>query len=128
MTEYEKAIKAQKRTALEDKLAFQIRAAGLPEPLREYQFHHARRWSFDFSWPEKMIACEVEGGLWVAGRHTRGAGYEEDCIKYAEAVILGWQLLRVTARMIKSGSALQYLEILHGRHDQHRDVQFLRIH
>jgi len=63
---------------------------------KEYRFHPTRRWRFDFAIPEHKIAIEIEGGIFVRGRHTRGAGYQKDCEKYREATILGWQLLRYT--------------------------------
>jgi hypothetical protein len=43
-----------------------LRAAGLPEPIREYRFAPSRRWRFDFAWPAAMLAVEVEGGAGVA--------------------------------------------------------------
>ena len=41
----------------------------------------------------------------IGGRHTRGKGYERDCEKYNEAVILGWRILRVTTDMVSDGRA-----------------------
>jgi very-short-patch-repair endonuclease len=79
---------------------------------REYQFHHTRKWRFDFAWPLKMVAVEVEGGVWSNGRHTRGKGFIEDCIKYNEATVLGWKVLRVTTDMVKNGEAMKYIEQL----------------
>lgn len=99
-------------SAIEETLLFQLRAAGLPNPMREYKFHPTRRWRFDFCWPARMAAMEVEGGTWAGGRHTRGAGFEGDCIKYAEALLLGWRVIRVTGSMIESGEALKYAEFL----------------
>jgi len=86
----------------------ELRAAGLPEPVREYRFHPVRRWRLDLAWPDHMVACEVEGGVWLGrrGRHTHPAGYERDCEKYTEAAILGWCVIRVTPSMIRSGYAL----------------------
>jgi len=91
---------------LEDILAYQIRVAGLPEPEREYKFHPTRRWRFDFAWPERHMAVEVEGGKWTRGRHTRPGGFEADCEKYNAAALLGWCVLRVTADMINDGRAI----------------------
>jgi very-short-patch-repair endonuclease len=68
-----------------------------PMPRRQYCFHPARRWRFDFAWPDAMVAVEVEGGVWTGGRHTRGAGFQADCRKYNAAVLLGWRVLRYTA-------------------------------
>ena len=91
-------------------MAFQIRAAKLPEPAREVKFHPTRRWRFDFAWPDRFIALETEGGTWAGGRHTRGSGFEGDCHKYNAAAILGWRVLRVTATMVKDGTALEQIE------------------
>jgi hypothetical protein len=52
----------------------------------------------------------VEGGAWSGGRHTRGAGFEKDLEKYAEALILGWRVLRVTPKQIADGSALTLVD------------------
>ena len=95
---------------LERALEFQIRVAGLPEPEREYRFWPGRRFRFDFAWPDKMIAVEVEGGQWVRGRHQRGAGFAADTEKYNEAAILGWCVLRFPTNAINSGRALATLE------------------
>lgn len=95
---------------LEDTLAFHLRAAGLPSPDREVQFAPPRRWRFDFAWPERMIALEVEGGTRRGGRHTRHDGFEADCEKYNEAGLSGWTVLRVTGSMVRDGRALNLVE------------------
>lgn len=91
-------------------MSFQIRIFHLPEPEREYRFKDGRRWRFDYAFPVHRLAVEVEGGTWVDGRHSRGSGFEKDCEKYAEAVILGWRVIRVTTNMIKDGRAVRYIE------------------
>ena len=95
----------------EETLALHIRAAGLPEPVREFRFHPQRRWRFDFAWPALKVAAEVEGGTWAGGRHTRGSGFEGDCRKYNAAVIDGWRVLRFTGAMIDSGEALEVIAV-----------------
>ena len=100
-----------RHTDLEETLAFEIHSIGLPAPQREFKFHPTRKWRFDFCWPEHMLAAEVEGGIYSGGRHVRGAGYAEDCIKYNEAALLGWRVLRFTGNMINSGEALTYIEM-----------------
>lgn len=86
-----------------------------PEAVPEFRFHPTRRWRFDFAWPEKKIALEYEGGSFVGGRHTRGAGYERDAEKYSVAAIMGWCVIRTTAAMWRDGRALKLLEWAHGR-------------
>jgi hypothetical protein len=68
----------------------------LPEPTPEFQFHDTRRWRFDYAWPMRMVALEVEGGIWTEGRHTRGAGFLADNEKYSEAAIAGWRVIYCT--------------------------------
>ena len=95
---------------LELRLLVLIRASGFPEPEPEYPFarHLGRRWRFDFAWPALMLAVEVDGGAWVpgGGRHTRGAGFAADHDKMNRAMLLGWRVLRFTARHLADGSAL----------------------
>ena len=71
-------------------------AMGVPPPVSEHKFHPARKWRFDFAWPEVRLALEVEGGVWTGGRHTRGAGFLKDIEKYNVAACLGWRVLRCT--------------------------------
>ncbi len=92
-------------------LLFQITALSLPEPVAEYRFHPVRKWRFDLAWPDRMLAVEVEGGKWVQGRHQRPQGFEDDCVKYNEAALLGWRVLRVTGDMIQDGRAVKYVEM-----------------
>jgi very-short-patch-repair endonuclease len=74
---------------------------------REYKFNVSRKWRFDFAFPDKKIAVEIEGGTWKQGRHTRGAGFEKDCEKYNQAVLDGWRVLRFTSGMVYSGKAIE---------------------
>ena len=69
---------------LELRLLVLIRASGFDEPVTEYAFarHLGRR------------------------RHTRGAGFEADHDKFNRATLLGWRVLRFTARHVTEGSAL----------------------
>jgi len=68
-------------------------------PSRELPFALVigRRWRFDLAWINYRVAVEREGGTWIQGRHTRGKGYAEDCVKYSEAAILGWAVIRLTS-------------------------------
>jgi len=94
---------------LSESLAFLMRLEALPEPVREHKFHPTRKWRFDFAWPARMIAVEVDGGTWAGGRHTRGAGFEKDCEKLNAATLLGWRVFRFTTGMIDSGEAVSII-------------------
>lgn len=81
----------------------------LPTPIVEHRFAPPRMWRFDFAWPDRMLALEIDGGSWSGGRHTTGQGFEADCEKYSEAAVLGWRVIRVTPRMVVDGRALAFL-------------------
>lgn len=83
---------------------------GYPEPAPEFMFHPDRKWRFDWAWPTHSVAWEIEGGTWVKGRHVRPKGFAEDCVKYSEAAVLGWKVIRTTTEMVERGEALQLLE------------------
>lgn len=100
---------------LEALLAFHIKAADLPKPVREYRFHPKRRWRLDFAWPDMKLAVEIDGGIFAnkkgkVGAHVRGAGARADMEKRNEAIILGWRVLRVCGDHVKSGQALRWIE------------------
>ena len=83
------------KSDLEDAFAFQLDALGIPY-MREYRFAPPRRWKFDFAWVEQKVAFEIEGGVWVNGRHNRPQGYISDCEKYNRATELDWHVYRFT--------------------------------
>lgn len=91
-------------------LEWQLRALErTPQPTREHRFHPERRWRFDLAWPALRVAVEVDGGAWVGGRHTSGAGFEADCEKLSVAAANGWRVLRVTPRHVNDGRALTWI-------------------
>lgn len=100
-------------------LAIQCRLAALPEPNEEYRFAPPRRWRFDYAWCGPKVALEVEGGVFVHGRHVQGAGMIADMEKYNTATLAGWKVLRVTPKQIVDGSALTLIEqAIKGHADQ----------
>ena len=82
------------------------RALRLPQPVAEHRFHPERKWRFDFAWPDRMIALEVDGGVWAGGRHTRGAGWVKDAEKLNHAAALGWRMFRSTPKSADLTAAL----------------------
>lgn len=65
------------------------------EIVKEYIFHPVRKWRFDYAIPSRMVAIEVDGGVWVGGRHNRPSGYINDMEKLNNAASLGWLVLRI---------------------------------
>lgn len=98
------------------KVAFPVmcKAVGLPEPKAEHCFHESRKWRLDWAWPEQKIALEQEGGIWIQGRHSRGAGMTKDFEKYNTAAAMGWRVLKATPKQIESGDIMPTLLLAFG--------------
>lgn len=82
---------------------------------KEYLFAKPRKWAFDYAFLPPTgfkIAIEIEGGAWISGRHNRGQGFLDDMVKYREAQILGWCLLRFAPQERDGGSILETLRRL----------------
>lgn len=102
---------------IESRLLENVRLMRLPEPELQAKIIPGRRYRFDFAWMDYKVTAEVQGGVYKvgkrcptcgespSGRHTRGAGYETDARKSADAQVAGWICISVTAGMIKSGEA-----------------------
>lgn len=96
-----KARKAQKK-ALPDAFSDLCETWFRWRPIPEFRFDRKRRWRFDYAWPEQKVALEVEGGVWIQGRHTRGSGFVKDMEKYNRAASLGWLVLKVQPKDLKT--------------------------
>ena len=72
-----------------------------PAPEAEIVFALPRKWRFDFGWQSHKVAVELEGGVRGMGRHQRPAGFQTDLEKYNAAVMLGWAVLRYSAKDLK---------------------------
>lgn len=98
-------------------LSVQLEQAGIPFE-REYAFakEQGRRWRADFMVVDRRelaemqemenLLVEIDGGGYVAGRHTRGEGFAADLEKLNAAVLLGYRVLRFTPAMVDDGRAL----------------------
>ena len=95
-----------------ERLAFQVFCLLKTKPQLEFRFHKTRRWRFDLAFVDQKLAVEVDGGGYVQGRHSRGSGIEKDCEKFAEAMVMGWRVLRVTPKHVESGQAVAWIQQL----------------
>lgn len=95
---------------MENELEYMIKAESLPIPQREFRFCRDRKFRFDFAWPILRIAAEVQGGLWMIGRHNRPAAMDAEYEKLNLATLCGWRVFLFTPRMIHSGEAVDLLK------------------
>ena len=82
-------------------IKFYLAAKGI-KYIPEHRFHPVRQWRFDVAIPELKVAVEYEGLIITAksatskSGHTTISGYSDNCDKYNEAQLLGWEVLRYT--------------------------------
>ena len=94
---------------IEEILAFQLKAVGIPFE-RQFKFHPKRDFKADFLVDGRLIV-EVDGAMrGNPGRHQRVDGIDYDCARQAEAMCLGYPLMRVSGRMVRDGRALNFIE------------------
>ena len=95
------------KSEIEEQLAAQLQAVGIPPPEREYLFARPhRRWRADFAWPDNNLLVEVYGGQWTGGRHARGSGVAGDWEKMSAAARLGYAVLQFSRSDIETGWAV----------------------
>jgi very-short-patch-repair endonuclease len=87
-----------------DLLQIQCKALKLPIPETEHRFC-TRRWRFDYAFIKAKLAVEIEGGIFIRGRHSRGKGMLADMDKYNSATIYGWSILRFVPDQVEKGTA-----------------------
>jgi len=94
------------KSKLELRFAGLWRVYGGPTLKMEWPFAPPRKFRWDFCDPNTLVAVEIEGGIWTGGRHTRGSGFEKDCVKKNLAARDGWLVFYFTSGMLKKN----YLE------------------
>jgi hypothetical protein len=113
----------------ERELARLIAIEGLITPLEQYRFAleeppapssksgRAPQYRFDFAWPDRWLAVEVDGGHFMVRRDKQGRpwpvghhGTSDQLRKDNLAALLGWRVLRFDHSMIRSGEAIQTIK------------------
>jgi very-short-patch-repair endonuclease len=79
----------------------------IPLPIPEYRFTMERKFRIDYAWPVQHVAVEIEGGIWIKGRHIQPGGFKKDMYKYNLLSEQGWFLLRYEPKNI------DYMQIKH---------------
>ena len=117
--ELEKARRKAQAEALAMTWEQQLMAYEVPPYVKEHRFNPPRLWRFDYAWPDLRLAVEIEGGVWVSGRHVDPKGFLADLEKYNTATLMGWMVLRVDSGMVDNGKAIQILltvlDVLRGK-------------
>lgn len=85
----------------EMKLLQALRRANLPEPVRQYEVRQAGRVvaRLDFAYPWAQVAIEADSYTFHSGR----AAWEADLERRASLTALGWLVIHVTHRQMRSG-------------------------
>jgi very-short-patch-repair endonuclease len=96
-----------------------------PDAVAELRFHPVRLWRFDFAIPSARVAVEVNGGVWTAGRHSRGSGLIKEYEKMRAAGILGWRVLPFATDEIAQIPAAVWAAV-HHRGDEHQPTDRIR--
>ena len=93
-----KAMEKIQRRSLTNKSGYNVavvlnwfRECGLPPCVPEYRFLEDRRFRFDFAWLPQKVYVEIQGGIFSAGAHVRGAALLEEHAKRNLAACAGWR-------------------------------------
>lgn len=89
------------------------KSLGGPELTPEARFHPVRRWRFDFAHEPTKIAVEINGGVWVNGRHVRGGGYLRDREKINAATALGWRVFELGTGQVTVDNVQAIVDLCH---------------
>lgn len=104
-------------------LSLMLRDAGIPHLYDTFQFHPRREWRADIAIGSPVwLIVEIDGNGTNGhpGAHRSFKGYEDDRERDAEALMLGYHVLRVTPRQVLNGRALLWVQKLLAMQEQHR--------
>lgn len=93
-------MKKKQRSHLEERFLQMWNACDGYSLEREVRVCDYRKFRFDFAHIPTRTAIEIEGGTWVMGGHSTGAGIARDCEKSFIAITEGWTMFRLTKEMI----------------------------
>lgn len=102
----------RKKSRPEDELNELLRSRGYRDFEMEHHFakEQGRKWRLDFAWVSQKVALEIEGGVWMRGRHVRPAGFIADCEKYNAATLNGWRVYRIPVVKGWHDAAMLYVQ------------------
>lgn len=68
-----------------------------------------RRWRADIAWPAARVAVEIDGGLWIYGRHNRGSGALADMEKDNAYATRGWLVFHTPWEWLEQSDKVKQL-------------------
>lgn len=83
---------------------------GLPTPVFEYRFHDKRKWRIDVAWPDHRLGLEVQGGIFVQGRHSRGASLLKEWEKLNTGSAMGWRWFFCQPKDVCTQEVVNYIK------------------
>lgn len=90
-------------------VAAYFRECGLPEPVFEYRFHPTRKWRLDLAFLPQRLAVEVQGGIFIRGRHNNGAAMLKEWEKLNTLACMGWRVLYCQPRDLCTGDTVEMI-------------------
>ena len=87
-------------------------SVGGPLLIREFAFEPKRRWRSDFAHLPSRTLIEIEGGLWIHGRHNSARGFVADMEKYLEANLAGWLVIRLADVHLKTRTVARLRDLV----------------
>ena len=81
-----------------------------PALTKEVTFFPGRRFRFDYAHHAAKAAIELDGGVFVRGRHSGGMGQVRDAEKGRLAAYSGWNVIHFTCRCLTLENVRQAVE------------------
>jgi very-short-patch-repair endonuclease len=81
-----------------------------PALTKEVTFFPGRRFRFDYANHSAKAAIELDGGVFVRGRHSGGMGQVKDAEKGRLAAYSGWNVIHFTCRCLTLENVRQAVE------------------
>jgi very-short-patch-repair endonuclease len=81
-----------------------------PALTKEVTFFPGRRFRFDYAHHSAKAAIELDGGVFVRGRHSGGMGQVRDAEKGRLAAYSGWNVIHFTTKCLTLENVRQAVE------------------
>ena len=82
----------------------------IPLPVQQLRFAAGRDYRADFAWPDHRLLVEVDGGLWIGGKHAIALHETRRQRRRIYAQALGWSIVEVGPPDVRSGAACDLIE------------------